>query len=139
MIAYGAQYNQSRASPSGTLNQEIEEGVAVTKVDQLKADIEKLPSEDFVHLCRWLRESGWERWDKQIEADSDSGALDFLIREATEEKVSGTLRDLSVGTGSGLSLCSIPRIGGFSARGCSRVRRIVRSFGFANVEEKGKT
>jgi hypothetical protein len=64
----------------------------MTKVEQLKADIENLPSEDFNDLCSWLREADWEKWDRQIEADSNSGALDFLTREAEEEKA--TLRDL---------------------------------------------
>ena len=79
---------------SGPPTRESNGEVAVTKVDQLKADIEKLPSEDFSELCQWLREADWERWDRQVEADSDSGALDFLIREAHEEKAKGALRDL---------------------------------------------
>lgn len=66
----------------------------MSKVDELKADIKKLPSEDFSELCQWFREVDWERWDRQVEADSDSGALDFLIREAQEEKAKGALRDL---------------------------------------------
>jgi len=66
----------------------------VTKVDQLKADIQQLPPEGFAELCQWLREADWEKWDRRIEADSDSGALDFLIHEAQEDKAKGLLRDL---------------------------------------------
>ncbi len=36
----------------------------------------------------------WERWDKEIEADSRAGRLDFLEREAREEKAKGTLKGL---------------------------------------------
>ena len=36
----------------------------------------------------------WDKWDKQIEADSKSGKLDFLIAEALEEKEKGTLKEL---------------------------------------------
>lgn len=66
----------------------------MSKVDELKAEIERLPQEEFAELARWLSEKDWERWDKQIEADSGSGKLDFLMREALEEKAKGTLKDL---------------------------------------------
>jgi hypothetical protein len=36
----------------------------------------------------------WESWDKEIEADSDAGKLDFLVREAANEKAKGTLKIL---------------------------------------------
>jgi hypothetical protein len=57
----------------------------MSKIDELKAEIERLPSEEFAELFRWLSEKDWEKWDKQITADSQSGRLDFLIREAREE------------------------------------------------------
>jgi hypothetical protein len=66
----------------------------VSKIDQLKAEIENLPSEEFTEIFRWLSEKDWERWDKEIEADSQSGRLDFLVREAREEKTKGKLKDL---------------------------------------------
>ena len=66
----------------------------MSKVDQLKAEIESLPSEEFAEIFRWLSEKDWERWDKEIEADSNAGAVDFLVREAREEKAKGTLKDL---------------------------------------------
>lgn len=64
------------------------------KVDKLKAEIEKLPREEFTELVRWLSEKDWESWDKELEADSEAGKLDFLMREALDEKVKGTLKDL---------------------------------------------
>ena len=54
----------------------------MAKIDELKADIERLPSQDFAELFRWLSEKEWASWDKQIEADSQAGRLDFLVREA---------------------------------------------------------
>ena len=36
----------------------------------------------------------WDKWDKQIEADSKSGKLDFLISKAMKEKEKGTLKEL---------------------------------------------
>ena len=66
----------------------------MTKVDQLKAEIERLPAEDFALLAHWLAEKDWERWDRQIEADSDAGKLDFLIQEAFADKAKRLLTDL---------------------------------------------
>ena len=66
----------------------------MSKVDELKTEIEKLPRKEFAELCRWLSEKDWERWDKQIEADSRDGKLDFLVREARTEKAKGKLKDL---------------------------------------------
>ena len=66
----------------------------MSKVDELKAEIERLPSKEFAELFQWLSEKDWERWDKEIEADSQAGRLDFLGREAREEKAKGSLKDL---------------------------------------------
>jgi len=66
----------------------------MSKTDELKTEIERLPSEEFAELCRWLSERDWERWDKEVEADSQAGRLDFLVGEAREEKAKGNLKDL---------------------------------------------
>ena len=39
-----------------------------------------------IRLRDWFAERDWERWDKQIEKDSEAGKLDFLIKEALNEK-----------------------------------------------------
>jgi len=69
-------------------------GITMSKIDELKAEIESLPSEEFAEIFRWLSEKDWERWDMEIEADSQAGKLDFLLREAREEKDKGSLKDL---------------------------------------------
>jgi hypothetical protein len=66
----------------------------MSKIDELKAEIERLPRKEFAELFRWLSEKDGERWDKEIEADSRAGRLDFLEREAREEKAKGTLKGL---------------------------------------------
>ncbi|MGE3151212.1 MAG: hypothetical protein AB7G48_01185 [Nitrospiraceae bacterium] len=66
----------------------------MSKIDDLKAEIERLPSEDFAELFRWLSEKDWEKWDRQIEMDAHAGRLDFLIHEARREKSKGDLKDL---------------------------------------------
>jgi len=66
----------------------------MSRVEALKAQIESLPSDEFAEIFRWLSEKEWERWDKEIEADSQTGKLDFLVSEGREEKAKGTLKDL---------------------------------------------
>ncbi len=66
----------------------------MSKVDELKMEIEKLPREEFSELVRWLSEKDWESWDKEIVVDSEAGKLDFLVREALDGKTKGTLKDL---------------------------------------------
>ena len=66
----------------------------MSKVDDIKVAIEALPEEDYVQLRQWFSEKDWEKWDRQIEEDSESGRLDFLIKEALEEKAKGKLKEL---------------------------------------------
>ena len=66
----------------------------MAKIDQLKIEIEQLPEEQLAELIRWLSEKDWARWDREIEADSRSGKLDFLIHEAEDAKSKGKLSDL---------------------------------------------
>ena len=68
--------------------------VKMSKVDELKTDIERLSSEEVAELFRWLSEREWESWDREIEADTQAGRLDFLVREARQEKARGTLKEL---------------------------------------------
>lgn len=56
--------------------------------------IESLPKEDFYRLRDWILERDWEKWDREIEEDSKSGKLDFLIKQALDEKRQGLLEDL---------------------------------------------
>ena len=66
----------------------------MSNVEEIKVSIEALPEADYVRLSEWFTEKDWEKWDRQIEADSKSGKLDFLIAEALEEKTKGTLKEL---------------------------------------------
>jgi hypothetical protein len=64
----------------------------MSKIDELKAEVEKLPREEFSRFFEWLVEKDWERWKQEIEADSSAGRLDFLVREAHQAKAKGTLK-----------------------------------------------
>jgi hypothetical protein len=66
----------------------------MTKIDAIKKAIDALPEDDYAQLRQWFSEKDWRRWDREIKADSASGKLDFLVREALDEKSKGKLRDL---------------------------------------------
>ena len=63
-------------------------------VEEIKSAISALSKEDYIHLREWLSEKDWEQWDKEIEGDSASGKLDFLMEEAAAEKNRGRLGKL---------------------------------------------
>ena len=66
----------------------------MSTIEQLKAEIERLPGDERAELARWLSERQWERWDTRIKADSRAESLDFLINEARAEKSEGSLKNL---------------------------------------------
>jgi hypothetical protein len=61
---------------------------------EIKKEIEALPKQEYINLRQWFAEKDWEIWDKQIEEDSNSGKLDFLAKEALQEKNNGILKVL---------------------------------------------
>ena len=66
----------------------------MTRVEEIKHEIEKLTEDEFAQLREWFIEMEWKKWDKQIEEDSKKGKLDFLIEEARKEKAKGKLKAL---------------------------------------------
>ncbi len=66
----------------------------MSRIAKIQQEILDLPQADYAQLRQWFSELDWEKWDRQIESDSDAGRLDFLITEALEEKEKGTLKEL---------------------------------------------
>ena len=66
----------------------------MTTIAEIQQAILNLPKAEYEHLKYWFQELEWEEWDREIEADSRDGKLDFLITEAVDAKAKGTLRDL---------------------------------------------
>jgi hypothetical protein len=64
------------------------------QIEEIQAAIETLPQESYAQLRQWFSERDWEQWDQQIVADSNKGKLDFLVKEALDEKAQGNLREL---------------------------------------------
>ena len=64
------------------------------RLTELETAVEQLSEPDYDKFRRWFPERDWQAWDREIEADSASGKLDFLVREAKDAKRSGRLRDV---------------------------------------------
>ena len=65
-----------------------------TNIAKIQEEILALSETDYRQLKQWFNDLEWETWDRQIEADSNAGKLDFLIDEALEAKENGTLKNL---------------------------------------------
>ena len=55
-------------------------------VEEIKSAISALSKEDYLHLRKWFSEKDWKQWDEEIQKDSSSGKLDFLVEEAAAGK-----------------------------------------------------
>ena len=66
----------------------------MSTVEEIKSAISVLSKEEYIHLREWLSEKDWEQWNEEIERDSSSGKLDFLMEEAVAEKNQGRLSKL---------------------------------------------
>ena len=68
--------------------------LAEEPLQKIRQAFAALSEDEYRQLKAWLHEHDWDRWDEQIERDSESGALDFLAAEALEDKENGLLREL---------------------------------------------
>ncbi len=66
----------------------------MARIAEIKKEIEELPELEYVNLRHWFAEKDWEIWNKQIKEDSNSGKLDFLAKEALQEKNINKLKAL---------------------------------------------
>jgi hypothetical protein len=66
----------------------------MTKLKLIQTKIETLTNDEFTYLKNWINELDAQQWENQIEEDSNSGKLDFLIEESLLEKSKGQLREL---------------------------------------------
>ena len=66
----------------------------MTKLQLIQTEIETLTDDEFTYLKNWMNELETQQWENQIEEDSNSGRLDFLIEESLLEKSKGQLKKL---------------------------------------------
>lgn len=64
------------------------------KITEIQQAILALPETEYIEFRQWFSELDWMKWDRQIEADSKAGRLNFLISETRNEKEKGRLVDL---------------------------------------------
>ena len=64
----------------------------MTKVEQLERDIASLSEKELGEFRRWYAEFDAKVWDRQFEADAQSGALDGLADEALADHRAGRSR-----------------------------------------------
>ena len=69
-------------------------GTRMRTIEEIKTEIKALPHQEYMKLVHWFSERDWAVWDEEMERDSGSGKLDFLIEEALDEKKTGKLREL---------------------------------------------
>ena len=62
----------------------------MSNINELKADIGKLPSGELFQLVQWLLAQDWESWGEAFEADAPAGRPESLGCEALEENVQET-------------------------------------------------
>jgi hypothetical protein len=72
----------------------VKKEVPMSKINAIRKAIETLSEDEYVELRQWFSERDWKKWDREIEKDSKAGKLDFLVREAFDQKRQGKLKDL---------------------------------------------
>ena len=54
----------------------------MSKIESIERDVEQLDDQAFAAFREWFLAYENARWDRQIEADAQSGKLDSLVQEA---------------------------------------------------------
>ncbi len=65
------------------------------RLTEIETAVERLSEQEYGKFRRWFLERDWQAWDREIEADSASDKLDFLVQEARDAKRTGRLRDMA--------------------------------------------
>jgi hypothetical protein len=61
----------------------------MTTVAEISGAVKRLPKRELARFRKWFAEYDAAIWDRQIEADSKTGKLDALIREARRDHKAG--------------------------------------------------
>jgi len=66
----------------------------MSSIQDLEKAVLSLPENEYKKFRQWFFDQDWEKWDRQIEADSGAGKLDFLREEAQKAKGKNRLKAL---------------------------------------------
>ena len=58
-------------------------------VEELEKAVSKLPREELARFTAWFQDYLSEAWDRQMEADAETGKLDELIDQAKQDHRAG--------------------------------------------------
>ena len=68
--------------------------LAMSKVETLEREIEKLSAEELAAFRDWFANYDADAWDRQMEADVKAGKLDRLAAEALAEHKRGETKEI---------------------------------------------
>ncbi len=54
----------------------------MTRLEQIEKSVASLSDEELKSFAEWFDELRWQRWDRQIEADTKAGKLDRFLTAA---------------------------------------------------------
>lgn len=66
----------------------------MSTISEIEAAISRLPANELAELMEWLQQHHAEAWDRQIEADLESGRLESLLSKVEGEYQAGLSRPL---------------------------------------------
>lgn len=66
----------------------------MTTVAEIRVAVERLPKRELARFRKWFAEYDAAAWDRQLQADTDAGRLDALIREARADHRAGRTKAL---------------------------------------------
>ena len=63
-------------------------------LNEIEKQVQSLPKKDYESFRKWFYDFDDKIWEQEIQRDAEKGILDFLIKEAKDERTAGTLKDL---------------------------------------------
>ena len=76
----------------------IHSSVVMNTVEEIEQAAEQLAPSEFDRLALWVSTRYHDLWKRQMKRDGTDGKLDFLFKEAEEERQANLLRDRPNGT-----------------------------------------
>ena len=68
--------------------------VIIDKVEHLEQQVKDLSPEELARFRRWSTDFDGQAWDRQLQADVDSGKLDTLAEKALRALAAGRTTEL---------------------------------------------
>ncbi len=63
-------------------------------LNEIGKQVQSLSKKDYKSFRKWFYDFDDKIWEQEIQRDAEKGILDFLIKEAKDERNAGTLKDL---------------------------------------------